>query len=267
MFANPNPGNYLSPLIEIFPYSFSLFDLLLLLSVAMLVGMSKTGVHGSGMISIPLLAIIFGSKASTGILLPILIFADLFGVYYFHKHADWSHLKRLLPFALVGVIIGTLTGNFIDDQLFSLIMLVIIVASLVIMIWQAKNSNSEIPQSNQLSAATGIAGGFATMIGNLAGPVMSLYLLMMRLPKDQFIGTAAWFFLIVNVSKVPLHIWAWGTITVDTFVLDIVLIPAIALGAFLGVRIVRRIPEKLYRWFVIVMTAAAAVAMFFKSSL
>lgn len=215
------------------------------------------------MISVPLLAIVFGSKASTGVLLPILIFADLFGVYYFHKHAEWSHLKRLLPFAMVGVIIGTLTGNLVDDQFFSQIMLVIIMASLAIMIWQQRNPDLEIPQSNQLAAVTGIAGGFATMVGNLAGPVMALYLLMMRLPKDQFIGTAAWFFLIINVSKVPFHIWAWETITVDTFLLDISLIPVIALGAFLGVRIVRRIPENFYRRFVIVMTCAASVAMFF----
>ena len=100
------------------------------------------------------------------------------------------------------------------------------------------------------------------MIGNAAGPVMALYLLSMRLPKNQFIGTAAWFFFIVNLSKVPFHVLAWGTITRHTFLFDVMLIPAVAAGAFLGIWLVRLIPERAYRIFIMASTMAAALLLF-----
>jgi uncharacterized membrane protein YfcA len=105
-------------------------------------------------------------------------------------------------------------------------------------------------------------GGFATMIGNAAGPVMAIYLLSMRLPKNSYIGTGAWFFFIVNLSKVPLHIWSWKTITVDSFLLDVMMIPATAAGAFLGIWLVRLLPEKFYRVLVIATTLLSALLLF-----
>lgn len=248
-------------MIELFSYSLSFTELGMLALVAILIGMGKTGVQGSGMIAIPILAIIFGGKASTGLLLPILIFADIFGVHHYHQHANWQHLRRLMPYTLLGILIGTAAGDYVNDQLFINIMAVIIFASVGIMIWQQKISNPTVPTSLWFVATIGIVGGFATMVGNLAGPVMALYLLSMQFPKNQFIGTAAWFFLAANVVKVPFHIWVWETITFNSFLLDLLLIPAVALGAWLGVRIVKRIPETIYRWFVIVMTTLAAVAL------
>jgi uncharacterized membrane protein YfcA len=250
-------------MFELFTFSLSLLDLLLLVTVAVLIGMAKTGIAGAGMIAIPLLAITFGGKASTGLILPILIFADLFAIYYFHRHANWQYLRHLLPFAFAGVLIGTYFGNVIEDQVFVTTMVVIIFISLGIMIWQETNKNPKVPTSKWFGASVGVIGGFASMVGNLAGPVMALYLLLMRLPKNQFIGTAAWFFLLINLAKVPFHIAVWETITLDSFLLNLLLLPGVALGAWLGVRIVQRIPEKAYRVFVIAMTAVAAVAMLF----
>ncbi|MFT6408894.1 MAG: putative membrane protein YfcA [Arenicella sp.] len=246
---------------EIASFSFTLYQLGLLAFVAALIGMAKTGVQGAGMIAVPMLALVFGAKASTGVMLPILIFADLFGVYYYNKHANWPHLKKLIPFAFAGVILGTVVGGAINETVFGYSMVVIIFASLAIMVWRERKPKADIPQSFWFVASIGIAGGFTTMVGNLAGPVMALYLLSMKLPKNQFIGTAAWFFLIINLLKVPFHIWVWETITWDTVTLDLVLIPMIAAGAFLGVSIVKKIPEQGFRWFVIFMTAASAVAM------
>jgi len=99
------------------------------------------------------------------------------------------------------------------------------------------------------------------MVGNLAGPVMALYLLAMRFPKNQFIGTAAWFFLVINLIKVPFHVFAWNTITINSFMLTAMLIPAVGAGAYIGIWVVGKINEKLYRWFIIFMTAVAALAM------
>jgi len=107
----------------------------------------------------------------------------------------------------------------------------------------------------------GLVGGFTTMVGNAAGPVFSIYLLAMKLPKREFIGTGAIFFFIINLSKVPFHIFAWETIDTRTIVVDLILFPIIATGMFLGIRLVKLFPEKLYRYFVIGMTTLAAVIM------
>ena len=101
------------------------------------------------------------------------------------------------------------------------------------------------------------------MIGNAAGPVMSIYFLSMMLPKNSFIGTGAWFFLIINLFKIPFHVMVWETIDMDTFVLDLAMLPVIMVGAFLGFRLVKYIPEKPYRIFIIVTTGLAALKLFF----
>lgn len=229
--------------------------------VGFFIGMAKVGVKGLGMISATLLAIVFGGKNSAGIMLPILIMADVFGVRYYHSHAQWFHLKKLLPFAFFGIVLGAFVGIYIDDQLFRTIMAVIVFVSLGIILWQERVGDERIPRNRLFAMSTGVAGGFTTMVGNLAGSVMSLYLLAMRMPKNQFIGTAAWFFLVINLFKLPFHVFAWGTIGLDTILLDLTLLPVIGLGAFVGLKIVKRIPEKSYRYFIICMTGVAAVAM------
>ena len=248
-------------MLELFSYNLSYIEFASLVLAAALIGMAKTGVAGAGMIAVPVLAIIFGGKDSTGLLLPILIFADFFGVYYYRQHANWQHLRHLLPFAVLGVIIGTIAGNYIDDAMFRNIMAAIIFLSLAIMIWQQQSKAPIIPHSIYLVSGIGILGGFASMVGNLAGPVMALYLLTMQFNKNQFIGTAAWFFLCINVIKIPFHVFVWKTITLNSFLLDLTVIPAIACGAYTGIYLIKRVPEDLFRWFIIFMTAVAVVAM------
>jgi uncharacterized membrane protein YfcA len=250
-------------MFELFGFTLTAIDLILLLGSATLVGMAKTGVPGAGMVAVPLLAIAFGGKESTGLLLTMLIFADVFGVSYYHRHANWQHLIRLLPFALFGVIIGTIFGHLIDDEAFRLTMAVIIFFSLAQMIWQERQEQVSLLESGWFVAIIGILGGFTTMVGNLAGPVMSLYLLAMRFPKNEFIGTAAWFFLCINLFKVPFHIWVWNTVSWQSTALTATLIPLIAVGAAIGIWLVGKINEHWFRRFVIAMTAVAAAAMLF----
>ena len=99
------------------------------------------------------------------------------------------------------------------------------------------------------------------MVGNLAGSVMAVYFLSMRLPKNAYIGTTAWFFMAMNLFKVPFHVWGWHTITLNTFLLDLMMLPAILVGAYLGITLVKLLPERIYRWFIIGMTLVAAVLM------
>ncbi len=236
---------------------------MLLASCGLLIGMSKTGLSGVGLMVVPILANAFGGRPSVGLLLPILIFADVFAVSWYNRHARWKHIFRLLPWALLGIVVATLVGKSISDLTFNRLLAALVLGGIGILVWRDLRSDKlRIPESRWFAGSLGLLGGFSTMIGNAAGPVMALYLLSMRLPKNSFIGTGAWFFFIINLSKVPLHIWSWKTITLNSFFLDVLMIPAIAAGAFLGIWLVRLLPEKVYRIIVIVTTLLSALLLF-----
>jgi hypothetical protein len=238
---------------------FTLLQWALLFFCAMFIGMSKVGVPGVSMIVVPVLAIIFGGKASTGVLLPILMMADWFGVGYYHRHAKWNYLWKLLPWAFVGVGIALWVGEVVNDEWFKNIIAIVVFICIGLMLWKDRKKSANLfPDTWWFAALMGILGGFATMIGNVAGPIFAIYLLAMHLPKNNFIGTQAWFFLIINAGKFPLHLLIWKTINWQTLKLDLLLLPGIALGALLGIWLVKKIPDKTYRAFVIVVTVLSA---------
>lgn len=236
-----------------------------LLVSALLIGMAKTGLHGVAMPTVPLLALLFGAKASTGIALGMLVAADIMAVLYYHRHADWAVLWRVFPAAAVGVGLGTFMGDLISETAFATAMVVFIVVSLVLMVWQEVKQSVWIPRHPVFAISAGVLGGVTTMVGNMAGPVMSLYLLSQRLPKQAYIGTVAWFFLAVNLFKIPFHIFAWHTITFDTLLVNCLMVPVIGLGAWVGIQLVKRIGDANYRWFIILTTGATALVMLARS--
>jgi uncharacterized membrane protein YfcA len=122
-----------------------------------------------------------------------------------------------------------------------------------------RKTDGEVPDHHLFAGLMGIAGGFATMIGNSAGPIFTLYFLSMKLPKKEFIGTGAWFFLIVNICKVPLHIFSWETINSGTLQFSLIALPIIAIGFLTGIYLVKLFPEKIYRYFVIIATIVASL--------
>ena len=226
------------------------------------IGLSKAGIKGLGMIAIPLMAYVFGGKPSVGIILPMLIFADIMAVYYFRRYAEWECLYPIIPWSLAGIVLGTYIGNQVHDDLFKSMMGVIILVSVLILFWRDYRKITTVPTFPGYTVVIGLAIGFTTMVGNLAGPISTLYFLSLQLPKNRFIGTAAWFFLLINISKVPFHVFSWDTITLQTFSLNLCTFPVIALGAWIGVRIVKYIPEKSYRWFIISVTFISALLLF-----
>ncbi|MGE0018974.1 MAG: sulfite exporter TauE/SafE family protein [Draconibacterium sp.] len=244
--------------------SYSMWALAILCAV--MIGMAKTGVSGLGTLVVPLMAFIFGGMPSSGLVLPMLIMADVFGVTYYHRSADWKTVLKVIPWAFAGIIAGLLVGKGISAVQFKHLIGILVIISLFVMIWQeiAKKKNGDIvPHKPWFAIPFGVSGGFSTMIGNAAGPIMSVYLLSTNLQKKEFIGTAAWFFFIVNVFKLPLQIWGWHNITLQTLTFNLTLLPAIALGAFLGIKITKLISEDGYRWFVVVATFLSAIALFF----
>lgn len=250
--------------LEIIIQEFSWTAWTVIILSALFIGMAKTGISAAGMVAMPLMAVSFGGKLSTGMVLPMLCMADVIAVYYYHRHADWKHIIRLLPPAISGILIGIYTGQVISDSVFMDVMGTIIIASVCILVWRDIKKNIRIPKGYLFPFVTGLAGGFATMVGNAAGVILALYLLSMHLPKNIYIGTGAWFFFIVNLFKVPFHILVWKTITVHSFLLDLYMLPVIIVGALAGVYIVRIFPEKPYRVFLIVTTAVSALILIIK---
>ena len=225
--------------------------------------MSKTGISGAGLFVVPVFAKIFGGKPSTGLVLPMLLVADIFAVKYYNRHADWKYVLKLLPWAIAGILVAMLVGNVVNDEQFKTLIAVVVLLGIGLMIYNDVNRKKvNVPDYWWFAAMLGLGGGFATMIGNAAGPIMSLYLLSMRLPKNIYIGTGAWFFFIVNLSKVPLHVIFWKTISMETLAFNLILVIPIILGAISGFYIVKIIPEKAYRWFIIASTLASAIMLF-----
>jgi uncharacterized protein len=229
----------------------------------MVIGMSKAGLNGLTLMFIPLMALSFGGKASTGILLPMLCVGDVFAVSWYRRHAEWQYLLKLLPSALVGIGAGVAVGGSLSDSSFRYLLGGIIMVLLGLMIWQdLHKKENHYPQTWWFAVVAGLAAGFTTMVGNAAGAITSIYLLSMRLPKNAFIGTAAWFFLIVNLLKVPLQVFFWKNISGASLTFDAIMVPAIAVGAAIGILVAGKIPERGYRVFVMVMTGVAGVLLF-----
>ncbi len=152
----------------------------------------------------------------------------------------------------------------VNDQIFTTIIAVTIIGGLALMVFQEKfGIPTNFIYNPIFSSFFGLLGGFTTMIGNAAGPVLSVYLLSSKLPKNEFIGTTAWFFLVVNIFKLPLHFLFWNTITGKTLLINLTVIPIIVLGIVTGIFIVKKIPEKAFRYFIIGITFLIALRLFF----
>ena len=221
------------------------------------IGMAKTGLGGLGMIVVPVMANIFGAKSSTGILLLLLIMADFFGVRYYHMHADIRQLVKLIPSTIIGIVTGVFVGDQISDEYFQLLLVIVIISGVLMTVIKV-----EIKENKIFSIIVGFLGGFITMIGNAAGPIMAIYFLSMGFNKNKFIGTAAWFFLFVNLFKVPFHVFIWDTIDLDILLFDLSLFPLILIGALIGVWIVKKIPDRPYKIFVIVSVVLSTFNLF-----
>jgi uncharacterized membrane protein YfcA len=235
----------------------------LLASGAFFSGLSKTGIAGLGILPVALFAMALPARASTGALLPLLVCGDIFGVTLYRKHASWSHLWKLFPWVVVGVIAGYFAlghvGNAAVQRMIGLILLVMC----GLQFWrqrQGEQLSSLIPHTWWFAALAGVFAGFATMVANAAGPVMVLYLLAVGLPKLAFIGTSAWFFMLVNAFKVPFSLQL-GLINLDSLLVDALLIIPMVPGALLGPIILKRLNQRTFEQLAILLTLAAAVRL------
>ena len=245
-------------------YDLSVTEWVAVFFAVFLLGLAKSGIKGIGIIIVVIMALVFGEKSSTGVLLSLLIFADILAVIYYNRHAQWHYIKKLMPWMVIGVLIGVWIGNDISEDLFKKIMAIIIIGSVLLMFYFENKKTVTIPNNLWFSSSAGFLAGFSTMIGNLAGPISYIYFLAMRLPKNEFIGTAAWTFFIINLFKFPFHVFVWKTVTKETLVLNSILIPALIIGFYLGVRIVKMISNINYRRFILFVTALGGLILLFR---
>ena len=249
--------------MEIFN-SYSLLQLIFVFSAAFIIGLSKAGLKGIDILNVTLMALVFGGKSSTGVVLPLLCVADIGAVIYYHRHAQWNHFWKLLPWIAIGILIGVYTGREMNEPVFRKIMALIIFLTVVIMIFFEFKKSTSIPNNIIFTSSTGIATGITTMLGNLAGAFSNIYFLAMRIPKNNFIGTAAWVFLVVNFSKLPFQFFYWHNINKESLTTDLVLLPVLFIGFIAGIRIVKIIKDDHFRKIAIFLTLIGAIVMALK---
>lgn len=231
---------------------------------ALLVGISKSGLNSISIVTVTTFAWVFGSKTSTGILLPMLIVGDILAVLYYKRAVHWQSLWRLLPWVMGGILIGVWVGKGLDEAVFKKMMAAIVLIIVVGLFWLEYNPLNNVAELRSFSGIMGVATGFTSMVGNQAGGFATVYLMSMRLLKNHFIGTNAWLFLFVNVFKLPFHIFSWHTVNADSLFINLLLLPLLIIGFCTGIFIVKKIDEKRYRQVILWLTALAAVFIFLK---
>jgi uncharacterized membrane protein YfcA len=241
-------------------YDFTTVQWVVVILSGLSIGLEKVGIPNF-LIMVPIMAQILGGKVSAGFLLPLLVMGDIFAVTYYKRHTQLKMVIKLLPWAVVGILVGLFVGNSVSDAEFKKIMAVIVFICAVMLVVKRDLNEDHIGKKWYFSVAMGLLGGFSTMIGNAAGPIMIVYFLSMNLNKNTFIGTVAWFFFAVNLIKVPLYAFVWHNITWESFSLNLILFPMIILGAVIGIRLVKFIPEKPYRMVMIAVTFISAIKL------
>jgi len=241
-------------------YHLTAFEWALACLGALLVGVSKTGLPGVGIFAVALFALIFPAREASGIVLPFLIAADVVAVASYHEHAQWKYLWKLFPIAAAGIVLGFLTVQRIDSRGVQVLVGSILAFMVALHLWRKRSPSEDVPTHPAFVLGTGLAGGFTTMVANAAGPIITMFLLAMRLPKMNFMGTVAWYFLALNLFKVPFSA-SMGLITIRSLQLDLPLMACSVLGALFGRKILPRLNQQAFEVLALAFTAIAAIKL------
>lgn len=244
--------------------TFEPWQWVLLFAGAFTVGLAKTGIAGLGILFVAVITLAMPARQATGVILPMLILGDVFGVLIYRRHTEWRHLWKLFPWTGAGVVVGWLALGRIDSQQTNRLVGAILLFLLAVHYWrksrQAPAEETVAHAPLWVAAGTGLMAGFTTLVANAAGSVMTLYLLAMRLPKMGFLGTNAVFFLLINWFKVPFMV-NLGLINQESLWLNLKLAPAVIAGGLLGRSIAARMNQNVFEAVALALTALAAVKL------
>lgn len=228
---------------------------------ALLVGISKTGIAGLGLLAVVLFAQIMPAKQATGIVLPLLIFGDVIAVASYRRHTQFRFLWKLFPWTAAGVFLGYFALQRINDHQAKVLIGSIILGLLGVHLARRRGVvNEEGEHAAWFAPLIGVLAGFTTLVANAAGPLMVIYLLAMRLPKMEFVGTGAVFFLLLNLFKVPFMI-KLNLITEPSFAMNLWLAPCVVLGAYAGRKVLVKIDQRVFENLALVLSAVAGAKL------
>lgn len=230
----------------------------------MCIGLSKAGFSGVSLVAVAIFAELHGAKQSVGLVLPLLIAADLMAWPAFRRHGSWRPVWHLLGPALAGMAAGWWLMGRMDDhaarKAIGLCVLVM-VAMHFLRKWQPETTDRLVEKATFHHGA-GFAGGVATFLANAAGPVIQLYLAATRMPKMELLGVAARFFLLINLLKLPLNAQL-ALITPESLLENIKLLPAVIIGVFVGRWLVCRVPQRAFEWMIAVFALVSSCRLLF----
>ncbi|MEN6492766.1 MAG: sulfite exporter TauE/SafE family protein [Thermoguttaceae bacterium] len=239
---------------------YSLLAALFGISAAVLMGFSKTGLPGAATPAVALMAAAFPEHAelSVGAMLPLLLIGDVFAVVRRGHKAQWGRLWRLFPYVLLGMVPGYLVLSWLSGTQLRPVLGGLVLALLGLELARKWLGWNDIPERWWVVGPTGFLAGFSTIVGNAGGPVMSLYLLSQGLAKEAFIGTCAWFFFLLNLSKV-IPFWSAGMLNRQTLTIGLVLGPVTLAGGLFGLWLLERISQRAFNGLMLILAGVAGL--------
>jgi len=245
-------------------YHLEPWDWTLAALAALAVGLSKSGFAGTGLVTVLLMAEVFPARESTGLVLPMLIMADMVAVAIYRRHADWKTILRVLPPAVVGIVLGFFLFGTIPEVLFRRVlgwMVLALAAVQIIRLWRGALFES-LPHTKRFAWFMGTLTGVTTMLANAAGPVASLYLVAQGFKKMAFVGTTAWLFCMINLIKLPFSA-GLGMISASSLKINLILAPVILLGLWIGTKLLAVVSQSVFDALVLVFAIIASLRLIF----
>jgi uncharacterized protein len=226
------------------------------------VGIGKGGLAGIGLVAVVLFAFLFGARESTGVVLPMLLLGDLCALTMLHQHVRWDYVRKMLPPACVGVLIGVGLMGVVDDAAFRPLIggIILVLSVLQFARMQRPGWFGNVPHNRWFSWAMGLVTGITSMLANAAGPIFALYALAVSLPKFEMVGTSAWLFFIINAFKVPFSL-SLDVIQPRTLLFNALMAPIVIAGVFGGRWLITRLPQHLFDVLLLAFAAVAALRL------
>ncbi|MEI6536168.1 MAG: sulfite exporter TauE/SafE family protein [Verrucomicrobiaceae bacterium] len=236
--------------------------LVLALLAALCIGMSKAGLAGAATLNVVLMAEAFGAMPSVGLVLPLLIFADLMGYAINHKGGSWRQIVPLIPPAAMGVVAGWMLLHRIDAAVARPVIgwTIILLLAFKLLLDMNREVFADLHRHRFFTWGMGTAAGTTTMLANAAGPVMTVYLLSQRFEKKEYLGVFSRFFLFINLLKLPFSA-DLGIITPASLKTNLVLLPGVVAGVLLGWLLLRKMSQTVFERVMFLLTLAAAARM------
>lgn len=229
---------------------------------AMVVGISKAGIGGLGMLAVVLFAYVMPAKQATGMVLPLLCIGDIVSASLNWRHAKWHHIKRLFAWAAAGVVLGYFAMDLINERQARLLIGGIVLGLVAMHLLRRRYAGHETEHGSWFAPTIGVLAGFTTLVANAAGPLMAVYMLAMRLPKMDFVGTGAVFFLLLNLFKVPFMV-DLGLINTSSFSINLLLGPVVVAGAWFGRKLVLKIDQRTFENIALALSMVAGLKLLF----